>query len=136
MKRLEKICQEAMESVKRENEEKFVAYYMDKLKEDIGDDKCKMLVYKNACKKEMESSLPSFLVSVCAIFLSLVSIVLAIISINGVEIQKVQTSLDILVSGSIGVTMIVTVKYMLTCIDQKKYTLISLVLEQIEKDMD
>lgn len=109
-------------------------YYMTKFREEIDDNRSKLLVYKNRMNRKIDLEIPVFWMSTLAVILANVSAFVAILSGKTEYVTKISengaTAVFVLIMF-MGVTL-----YQITMRDRKKYSLMRLALEEIEREMN
>lgn len=134
MKTLKKIYNDAKEKVVSKKKEEIATYCMEILREEIGGNKAKLLVYKEECNRKVDFNLPVFWMTTLTMNLTGLSIIITIISLKYGTVKDITIILLCLISAfvlSVGIFY-----YQLVYGSRKKYTLMSLALDEIEKELE
>ena len=116
------------------NETDIVEYYMDKFREEIGDNKSKLLVYKNQMNKKTDLEIPVFWMSTLAVFLANVSTFIAMLSGKSDYVSKISETEATAVFVFIMVMGVAL--YYIAMKERKNYSLMKLSLEEIERELN
>ena len=135
MKSLKKIRKEVLKELKENRQEKMAESYTCKLKEEIKGDKYKLLVYKYLCDTEIDLNTPMFWMSTCAVLVSVASAEIALFTNSYIDSETVLGSAVIAGIGLLTIVGLVVLYYTLVRRHRKQYSIVKLVLEQIEKEL-
>lgn len=136
VKTIEQILKEVAKNAEMKTQEEQAIGYLTKLREEIGKDICKLLVYKDMCNDETDFEFSTCVMSVCAVILSIMSVILTILSINQKPISEIGIELHIMFFSVIILFLYANVRYVSACIKKNKYSLIKSTLEQIDKELN
>lgn len=134
MKTLKEIYRDAKGKIGLEQKEVLVAYYSEVIKNEIKDSKTKLLIYKEECQNKVDLNIPMFWMSALSTTLTVLSVMIALIvwKFNAEEVTSIVS-----VFGCLIVILIAEVLYYQVVIkEKKKYSLIAIVLENIETEMN
>lgn len=127
MKNIEQIYKEI--NVEEKNYNK-LNQYISKLKQEINGDKTKLLLYKYECGQKTDAFGEN------SIWLAAAAIMIALLSVATNTLTGQSELLAHIIGGAdIILVLIILVYYLITVNKKRKYELISLVLEEIEKDI-
>ena len=141
MKTLEEIYEEVNKCVKNNKRENKANCYLERLKEEIGDDKVKLLIYKDDCNQKMDLNMSTYLMASISTVISIASFIIALIAlildrINDQAPEMIVNVVCIIIPVcAIAMLAIPTLYYTLVIKHRKKYSLIALIIEQIEQEM-
>lgn len=127
MKSLEEIQKEVEQCSDLKKREENATCYRAKFTEEIGDDRNKLLAYKDKCNQKVNLNLPTFWMSTCAVIFSLFSVGINIMDLSSWFISLI---------AIIMLIVIIAIYYNCVYKEIKKYSIAMLVLEDIEKVMD
>lgn len=136
MRTLKEIYEEVEACAKTKNRVEKATCYLKKFKEEIGEDKCKLLAYKNMCETEIEMNSSSFWISICAVFFSVISVLVAMESFNKNSIKDIAIELLFLIIATFVLMLSAVNTYVVSYRKKKRYSLMVLVLEQIDKEIN
>ena len=128
---LKEMYKYAKRNADMKNETDIVEYYMDKFREEIGDSKSKLLVYKNQMNKKTDLEIPVFWMSTLAVFLANVSTFIAMLSGKSDYVSKISETEATAVFVFIMVMGVAL--YYIAMKERKNYSLMKLSLEEIER---
>lgn len=133
MKTLHEIYNESKTINKSETRESVAEYYVSTLREEIGENKARLLVYKEECYKKVDLNLPMFWMSSIAALIAIFSIIVTMFTsqvgssdMRGIPYAVVSVAIIVVFLG---------IYYKLVIADRKNYLLLSLALEQIEHEI-
>lgn len=134
MKTLKEIYKNTKETITSKQKEDIVTRYMEVLKEEINGNKVRLMIYKEECQNKVDLNLPMFWISVLSTILTVLSITIAMI----VWMLQPEEAVSIVwVFGYLVFVLLVeTLYYQLVLKEKKKYSLMMLVLESIELEMN
>lgn len=134
MKTLQEIYNESKVIAKTGARESVAEYYVSTFREEIGRNKAKLLAYKEECYKKVDLNLPMFWMSSIAAIIAIFSIIVTMfISQSSLSDGWFIPYAVILVAVII---VFLVVYYKLVIADRKNYLLMSLVLEQVEHEIN
>ena len=131
---LKEMYKYAKRNADMKNETDIVEYYMDKFREEIGDSKSKLLVYKNQMNKKTDLEIPAFWMSTLAVFLANVSTFIAMLSGKSDYVSKISETEAAAVFVFIMVMGVAL--YYIAMKERKNYSLMKLSLEEIERELN
>ena len=131
---LKEMYKYAKRNADMKNETDIVEYYMDKFREEIGDSKSKLLVYKNQMNKKTDLEIPVFWMSTLAVFLANVSTFIAMLSGKSDYVSKISETEATAVFVFIMVMGVAL--YYIAMKERKNYSLMKLSLEEIERELN
>lgn len=131
---LKEMYKYAKRNADMKTETDIVEYYMDKFREEIGDSKSKLLVYKNQMNKKTDLEIPVFWMSTLAVFLANVSTFIAMLSGKSDYVSKISETEATAVFVFIMVMGVAL--YYIAMKERKNYSLMKLSLEEIERELN
>lgn len=112
---------------KKGNKEDIIKHYIDELKNEIGDNRTRLLIYKSDLEEKTDFAVPTFWISTIAAVLSIVSIIFSLTD----KSEKIVFP----VMGLLIVFIIINVYYIYVIRDRKKYCLMRLAIQEIEREL-
>lgn len=134
MKTLKEIYQDAKGKNRLEQREALVTYYSEVIKNEIKDSKAKLLVYKEECQNRIDLNIPMFWMSTLSTVLTILSIMIAMIAWKFTAEET--PAIAIMIGGLIIILFVDVIYYQIVISGKKKYSLIAMVLENIEVEMN
>ncbi len=134
MKTLKEIYRDAKRKNELEKREELVIYYSEAIKNEIKDNKARLLVYKEECQNKTDLNIPMFWMAALSTTLTVLSVMIAM---TALKFTVEETLVIAIVIGElITILFIDVIYYQIVIREKKKYSLIAMVLENIEVEMN
>lgn len=126
---IKKEVEDLEKTLETDKEKSIIEEYKNKFTQEIGDDRNKLLLYKNACSQVSDLNFSTFWMSTLAVLIALLSIIINSATHTCFE--------NVVICGAIILLLLLTAAYYhCAYTKKKKYSIIMLVLDDIEKKMD